>query len=102
MSDDAQGEGGSSVRDLFKSVELGLDARQFLESELGHYVRKRALDEMYAATQQLAEVDPFDHKAIVHAQVSHKVAAAALSWLAQAIEAGTQAEGTLVSLEQSD
>jgi hypothetical protein len=60
------------------------------------------MDEMYAATQLLADIDPFDHKAIVQAQMSHKVASAALSWLAQAVEAGTQAESTLMSMDNSD
>lgn len=92
----------SEIRDLFKAVELGLDARQFLESALGKYVAQRAMDEMYAATQALAEVDPFDHKAIVKEQLRHRVASAALSWLAQAIEAGSQAETTLMAMETTD
>lgn len=95
-------DGSSAIRDLFLSVELGLDARQFLESKLGRYVSQRAMDEMYAATQTLADIDPFDHKAIVQAQMSHKVAAAALSWLTQAIEAGTQAEATLMAMDSPD
>ena len=49
-----------------------------------------------------ADVDPFDHKAIVRLQQENKVASAALSWLAQAIEAGTQAEATLVAMESTD
>lgn len=101
MSDDADA-GSSAARELFQSVELGLDARQFLESAIGKHVAQRALDEMYAATQALAEVDPFDHKAIVQHQTDHRVASAALSWLAQAIEAGAQAEGALMSLDNSD
>lgn len=98
---DAQDEKGA-IRELFGAVELGLDARQFLESRLGKHIAQRALDEMYAATQALAEVDPFDHKAIVQAQLTHRVASAALSWLAQAIEAGAQAESTLMAMEQTD
>ena len=98
---DAQDEKGA-IRELFGAVELGLDARQFLESRLGKHIAQRALDEMYAATQTLAEVDPFDHKAIVQAQLTHRVASAALSWLAQAIEAGAQAESTLMAMEQTD
>lgn len=93
---------GSEIRELFRTVELGLDARQFLESSLGKHVAQRALDEMYAATQALAEVDPFDHKAIVQLQLNHRIASAALSWLAQAIEAGTQAETTIMSMDQTD
>lgn len=100
--DSASAEAGSAIRDLFNAVELGLDARQFLESNLGRYVAKRALDEMYAATQALAEVDPFEHKEIVRFQLQHRVASAALSWLAQAIEAGSQAESTLMSMENTD
>lgn len=92
----------SEIRDLFKAVELGLDARQFLESALGKYVAQRAMDEMYAATQALAEVDPFDHKGIVQEQLRHRVASAALSWLAQAIEAGSQAETTLMAMDTTD
>lgn len=98
---DAQDEKGA-IRELFGAVELGLDARKFLESRLGKHIAQRALDEMYAATQALAEVDPFDHKAIVQAQLTHRVASAALSWLAQAIEAGAQAESTLMAMEQTD
>lgn len=101
-ADNPQADGSSAIRDLFRTVELGLDARQFLESRLGQYVAQRAMDEMYAATQLLAEVDPFDHKAIVQAQMSHKVAAAALSWLAQAVEAGTQSEAALMAMDNTD
>lgn len=101
MSDAAPDDSGAK-RELFNALELGLDARQFLESKIGRHVAKRAMDEMYAATQQLAEVDPFDHKAIVQLQQANKVASAALSWLAQAIEAGTQAEATLVAMESTD
>lgn len=101
-ADNPQADGGSAIRDLFRTVELGLDAKQFLESSLGQYVAQRAMDEMYAATQLLAEIDPFDHKAIVQAQMSHKVAAAALSWLAQAVEAGTQAEAALTAMDNTD
>ena len=85
MSDTTDDAGAK--RELFNALELGLDARQFLGSKIGQYVAKRAMDEMYAATQQLADVDPFDHKTIVRLQQENKVASAALSWLAQAIEA---------------
>ena len=101
MSESAVDEPGAK-RELFTAVELGLDARQFLDSPIGHYVAKRALDEMYAATQALAEVDPFDRRAIVKHQTDHRVASAALSWIAQAVEAGTQAETTLLSMDNSD
>ena len=101
-SENQQADGGSAIRDLFQTVELGLDAKQFLESKLGHYVAQRAMDEMYAATQALTKADPFDHKAIVQAQMDHNVAAAALSWLAQAVEAGTQAEATLLAMDTTD
>lgn len=101
-SENQQADGGSAIRDLFQTVELGLDAKQFLESKLGRYVAQRAMDEMYAATQVLTKVDPFDHKAIVQAQMDHNVAAAALSWLAQAVEAGTQAEATLLAMDNTD
>ena len=100
MSDTTDDAGAK--RELFNALELGLDARQFLGSKIGQYVAKRAMDEMYAATQQLADVDPFDHKTIVRLQQENKVASAALSWLAQAIEAGTQAEATLVAMESTD
>lgn len=101
MSDPAA-EDLSGKRELFNMVELGLDARQFLESNIGRYVAQRALDEMYAAAQSLMDADPFDHKTIVEHQTAHKVAAAALSWMRQAIEAGTQAESVLLSMENSD
>ena len=36
------------VGDLFRTVEMGLDARQFLDSRIGRHIAQRALDEMYA------------------------------------------------------
>lgn len=99
---DLPGDDAAGKRELFQAVELGLDARQFLDSSIGRYVAKRALDEMYAATQALAEADPFDSKAIVQHQMAHRVASAALSWIAQAVETGTQAENTLMSMDNSD
>ena len=93
---------GSGTRELFKDVELGLDARHFLDSTLGRYVAGRAQDEMYVVAQSLATVDPFDRRAIIGLQNRHAIAAAALSWLGQAVEAGIQAEHTLQAMENAD
>lgn len=98
MSDDDQG----ALRELYNTVELGLDARKFLESSIGRYVANRALEDMYAAAQDLIAVDPFDRKAIVALQTRHKIASQALSWLGQAVEAGLQAEASLTAAENTD
>lgn len=100
MSDPAAEDSGK--RELFNTVELGLDARQFLESKLGRHVAQRAQDEMYAAFQEFAAADPFDGKAMAELQIRNKVAAAALSWLGQAVEAGIQAEFQLLASENTD
>ncbi len=100
MSDIADDQG--AIRELFNTVELGLDARQFLESNLGRYVASRAQEDMFAASLELTTVPPHDQIGIAAIQHRYKVAAAALSWIGQAIEAGKQAEAALTAAENTD
>ena len=85
-------EDAAATRDLLNKVDFGLETNNFLNSRIGRYVANRALEDMYAVSQALPDADPFDHKAISALQLRHKIASAALSWLAQAVEAGHQAE----------
>ena len=91
-----------AIRELLNTVELGLDAKQFLHSNMGRYVANRAQEEMFAASKELTTVDAHDASAVVVLQTRYKVAAEAISWLAQAIQAGTAAEEALSSGERTD
>ena len=90
------------LRGLIKVEKLGEEARRFVESNLGKSVEARAQAEMFAAIQELIEADPFDPKAIAALQARYNVAAAALSWIVQAIGAGQAASDALDAAQGTD
>jgi hypothetical protein len=51
-------------RERVQTIELGLDAEQFLHTKLGQYLEKRALDTALDAMQALKTCDPNDAKTV--------------------------------------
>lgn len=90
----------ADTRDLLNRVDFGLETKQFLTSKIGLYVQERAQADMYEASISLTEADPTDTRAIIVQQQQYKVAAAALSWLAEAYQMGIQAEQQFLAREQ--
>lgn len=80
---------------LLQQIDLGFQAEAFLLSDLGRYLVKRAEDEVEAAVEQLKRAAP-DNPVEIRA-IQHKihVAEAIQYWLADAIQAGQNAQQQL-------
>ena len=73
-------------------MAFGMDVQQFMKTDIGRYLRKRANDHMEQAFQDFLHVDPTDHKAVVDVQVRGRTPAALLAWLGDAVSDGEAAE----------
>lgn len=80
------------------TIEFGLDVKQFMGTNLGRYLQHKANADMEAALDALATVDPEDPKAIRKLQNDAVVAARILSWIAEAVNEGEQAERQYVEM----
>ncbi len=78
-----------------KVVELGLDAEQFLASNLGKYIIERAEAEIESAIEQFKATDPEDAKAMRALQNIIARNESVQYWLADAINAAHAAEEQL-------
>lgn len=84
---------------LLKDVEVGLDAKKFLEqTALGQHIKKQALLDEQDRLIAMLHIDPLDAKAMVQAQIEARAPAMALQWLIALINGGHNAE---VELEQA-
>ncbi len=89
-------EDQAGTRELFQTFEFGLEVKQFLRSKIGLYVQERAQSEMYEASMLLVEADPTKTHMVIKAQTQYRVAAAAMQWLSEALQAGHVAEQQLL------
>lgn len=81
---------------LLKQIEIGLDARQFLEkSNLGHAIRQQAIDYEREALLELAACDPNNAGEVLRLQTKAKTPALALEWLLNIINQGENAENLM-------
>jgi hypothetical protein len=85
----------SELRELYATVELGLDVQAFLRTPVGKYLWQRASDERVDALADLVDVSPADTEAVRALQSTIKRADSILFWLNEAIEAGKNAEAQL-------
>jgi hypothetical protein len=79
---------------LLEVAVLGESARQFLQTDLGDYILKRARDEIDSATEELKKASPhfiWGRKKIVRLQGQIAVCERVIHWLAEAITDGDQA-----------
>lgn len=83
------------VRELLQQVELGLDVQQFLRSPVGKYLMQKADEERTDALADLVDCSPADPEAIRALQSTIKRADSIQFWLAEAINAGKNAEAQL-------
>ena len=74
------------------TVSLGIDAETFVLSPLGKYLIGRAEHEVEQAVEQLKRVAPEDAKVIAALLHHIRVAESVPRWLADAIQAGHNAE----------
>ncbi len=87
---------------LIAFVDIGLEAEQFMQSDMGLYLRGRALKESDEASAALKNVSPKDEEKIIELQIMAKVAEKALVWIAEAIVEGQQAEVQIHQLEATE
>ena len=85
---------------LYATAEFGETTRQFLESEVGRYLKGRAEAEALEYTEQLKTVDPDDAKKIRDLQNGIYRAESVVQWLIEAIEEGDEAINTFI--EETD
>ncbi len=87
------------VKELLRTVEIGLDAQQFLGTNIGRYLIERAEGEVAAAIDQLKVIDPDDRAGIQKLQNQIWRAESIQFWLADLIQEGTNAEETLQQID---
>lgn len=86
-------------RVLFAEVQIGQEARDFLATQLGQYLRGCAEREIADCTAAIAEVNPdswFGRRKIKRLQQDMAGAKRFIQWLAEAIQAGNLAEKELL------
>lgn len=77
--------------ELIAEAEIGEDARQFVESDLGKILLGMAQQEVARAQEELETVDPSDTKKVVALQNQAKNGRNFEAWLAELISKGEQA-----------
>ena len=85
----------TELGELYAAVEFGLDVNQFLKSPIGRYLLRKAEEEKTDAMADLVDVSPFDSEQIRALQSIIKRADSLAYWLADAIQAGKNAETQL-------
>lgn len=84
------------AKELLSQVQLGIDAEQFLASNLGGYLVEQLIEQRRDALNQLEDVDPFDNQAVRKCQDNARVPALCLQIIADCIQEGKQAERMLL------
>lgn len=84
---------------LLQQIDLGFQAEAFLQSDLGRYLVQRAEGQVEEAVEALKQVDPEDFKSVRGLQNMIHVAESIQYWLADAIQAGMNAQAELQDTE---
>jgi len=80
---------------VLREIDFGMEVEAFLQSDIGRYLAKRAEAEVESAVEAMKVVDPEDTKSVRGLQNTIKVAESVLYWLAEAIQAGLNAQAEL-------
>jgi hypothetical protein len=86
----------NAVQQLEREAALGLQVEHFLAGEIGKYLVGRAEAEVDAAVQALKTVKPTDAERIQELQNEIFRAESVQYWLAEAIQAGLNAQQELL------
>lgn len=81
---------------------IGIQAQQFLESDLGRYLQGCAEQEQQEAMNAFLLMDASDTAAVRRVQLQAAVSSQVITWLAEAIENGDQAEQQLEALDEDN
>lgn len=84
---------------LRRTIELGMEARAFMESPLGRYLQARANHDLEVARDHLMTVDPTDRSAVQAAQLAAQVPGQVLSYIGQCVEEGRNAETQFIEAD---
>jgi hypothetical protein len=88
------------LQQIRNQIAFGLDCKAFMLSALGRFLTEKANNDIEAAKDALAEVDPEDAKAIRKLQNDARCASNFLLWIGEAVTEGENAERTFI--EASD
>lgn len=80
------------TRQWHKTIDFGMGVEAFLKSEVGQYLIKRAEDQVEESVEELKNVDPTKPDDIRRIQHDIRVAESIQYWLAEAIQAGINAQ----------
>lgn len=80
---------------LWAEAHLGRDAQEFFASDLGRYLVGRCQQEKADAQDQLSRVSPWRRNRIRQLQNEVWRSESVVSWLAELITSGAQAEAVL-------
>lgn len=80
---------------LWAEAVLGQEASEFLSTEIGRYIVGRAEQDKADAMDKLARVSPWRRNRIRQLQNEIWRAESVVSWVAELVTAGKQAEGVL-------
>ena len=87
------------LQEVRARIGFGMDVETFMKSPIGRHLTRRANETIFAAHDELAEVDAEDPKAIRTLQNKITAARYFLEWLDEAVTAGEQAERTFIDAE---
>lgn len=82
----------TTANPLLKSIDFGFEVTAFLQSDIGRYLTTRAESEVADALEKMKTVDPFHGEAVRNIQHKIQVAESVLYWLAEAVDAGLNAQ----------
>jgi hypothetical protein len=82
----------TETQDIFNAIDFGIEVEAFIRSKVGQYLIKRAETDITDALEGLKAVEPDNTKAILALQHDIKRAESIQYWMAEAIQAGLQAE----------
>lgn len=84
-----------SNKELYAAVDFSLDVKAFLGSVIGKYLIGNAEDERDEAIKALVNTDPMNVSKIMELQQTIKRAESIQFWMAEAIQAGINADEQL-------
>lgn len=83
-------------KELHRAIDFGFQVEAFLQSEIGQYLIKRSDAQVAEAVESLKRVDPENVSQVRALQHNIHVAENVQYWLADAIQAGQNAQDQLI------
>lgn len=109
MSDTAEAEGRREqdeyVQRIKRTIDLGLQVQQFMRTDAGRELARRANEELIAAQEALLETDLMTddgRKAAAELQLRGRTASRVLTWLGDIVTEGENAEKAFLTSEATD